>query len=123
MVLRSHNARVVDSGHDPQSLLQQSFNQCSVSESWLLRLDTRYPDTYPEVMEVHFPPELQTRLTHIATQQGRDAGELVQDVVAQYLESKTRFLEAVERGIVASERGEFVEEEAMDSRIEQMLQS
>ena len=31
------------------------------------------------------------------------------------------FLAAVERGIVAAERGEFIEEEEMDARVERMF--
>lgn len=74
-------------------------------------------------MEVHLTAELQAKLTHCATQQGRDADELVQDVLTRYLEDESRFLEAVEKGIAAAERGEFIEEEEMDARIEQMFKS
>ncbi len=37
------------------------------------------------------------------------------------LDDKVRFLAAVERGIAAANRGEFIEEEEMDARIERML--
>jgi predicted transcriptional regulator len=74
-------------------------------------------------MEVHVPPELQAKLTHLAAQQGREASEVVQDALTRYLEDETRFLEAVERGIAAAERGEFIEEEEMDTRIERMFHS
>jgi hypothetical protein len=38
---------------------------------------------------------------------------------SQHLTSdEARFLEAVEKGIAAAERGEFIEEEVMDARIE-----
>jgi hypothetical protein len=33
-------------------------------------------------MEVHFPPELEKKLTDLAALSGRPAGELVQDAVA-----------------------------------------
>jgi predicted transcriptional regulator len=33
----------------------------------------------------------------------------------------TRFLAAVEKGMAAAERGEFIEEEEMDARIERMF--
>jgi predicted transcriptional regulator len=72
-------------------------------------------------MEIHLTPELQAKLTHRATQQGRNPDEFVQDVLARYLDDEARFLEAVERGIAAAERGEFIEEEEMDARIEQMF--
>ena len=72
-------------------------------------------------MEVHLTPELQAKLTHCAAQQGRGADELVQDVLARYLEDEARFLEAVERGIRAADRGEFIEEADMDARVEAMF--
>ena len=74
-------------------------------------------------MEVHFTPEQQEKLANVAAQQGRGTDELVQRVLARYLEDETTFLEGVEKGIAAAERGEFIEEEEMDARVEQMLKS
>jgi hypothetical protein len=37
-------------------------------------------------MEVSFPPELEKKLNDLAAQTGRGAGELVQDVVAGYVD-------------------------------------
>jgi len=74
-------------------------------------------------MEVQLTPELESRLTHLAAQQGRVADELVQDILTRYLEDEARFLEGVERGIQAAERGEFIEEEEMDARVERMFKS
>ena len=36
-------------------------------------------------------------------------------------DDKARFLAGVEKGIAAAERGEFIEEEEMDARIERMF--
>jgi len=36
-------------------------------------------------MEVHFPPEMEKRLADLAAQTGREADELVQQVVAGYV--------------------------------------
>ena len=36
-------------------------------------------------------------------------------------DDEARFLAAVEKGIAAAERGEFIEEEEMDARIERMF--
>jgi DNA-directed RNA polymerase specialized sigma24 family protein len=35
-------------------------------------------------MEVHFAPDLQEKLVHAPPKQGRDAEDLVQDVLARY---------------------------------------
>ena len=76
-----------------------------------------------ESMEVHFPPELQARLAELAAQQGRDPTEIIEEVLSRYLEDEARFLKAVDRGIEAAERGEFIEEEEMHRRIEQMFRT
>ena len=74
-------------------------------------------------MEVHLPPDLQERLAQSAAKQGRDADELVQDVLARYLADETRFFEVVEswtdeerhaatshieEGFLQAERGESI---------------
>lgn len=69
-------------------------------------------------MEVHLTPEQQAQLAQIATQAGTAPERLVTNVVARYLDKEVRFLAAVEKGIAAAERGEFIEEEEMDARLE-----
>ena len=72
-------------------------------------------------MEVHFTPEQQRQLVQIATETGTVPERVVTNVVARYLDEKARFLAAVEKGIAAAERGEFIEEEEMDARVEAMF--
>ena len=74
-----------------------------------------------EGMEVQFTPEQQAQLTQIATKTGTAPGRLVAKVVARYLDEEARFLAAVEKRIAAAGRGEFIEEEAMDARLEAMF--
>ena len=76
-----------------------------------------------KAMEVHFTPEQQAKLAQIATQAGTVPERLVTNVVARYLDEETRFLAAVEKGIAAAERGEFIEEEEMDARLEAMFKA
>lgn len=73
-------------------------------------------------MEVHLSPEQQAKLTEIATKAGTAPERLVANVVARYLDEEVRFLAAVEKGIAAAERGEFVEEEEMDARVKAMFE-
>jgi predicted transcriptional regulator len=75
------------------------------------------------MMEVHFTPEREAQLAQIATRAGTDPERLVKDVLERYLDDEARFLEAVEKGIAAAERGEFIEEEEMDARINRMFKS
>lgn len=74
-------------------------------------------------MEVHFTPEEQAQLAQLATKVGTVPERLVANVVAHYLNEEARFLAAVEKGIAAAERGEFIEEEEMDARLEAMFKA
>jgi predicted transcriptional regulator len=72
-------------------------------------------------MEVHLTPEQEAQLAHIASQAGTAPERLVTKVVARYLDEEARFLAAVEKGIAAADRGEFISEEEMDARLEAMF--
>ncbi len=74
------------------------------------------------LMEVHFTPEQEAQLAQMATKAGTAPERFVKDVLVRYLDDEARFLAAVERGISAAARGEFIEEEEMDARIERMFQ-
>jgi predicted transcriptional regulator len=74
-------------------------------------------------MEVHLTPEQEAQLAQIASQAGTAPERLVTKVVARYLDEEARFLAAVEKGIAAAERGEFISEEEMDARLERMFKA
>jgi len=62
-------------------------------------------------------------LSQIAAHTGTAASDLVKDAALRLLEEDSRFRAAVRKGIEQADRGEFIEEEEMDGRIERMLQS
>ena len=62
-------------------------------------------------MEVHFSPEVETRLQQVAVASGKDAEQLIKDAVARMLENQARFIAGVQRGIEQADRGEFVDGE------------
>lgn len=72
-------------------------------------------------MEVRFTPEEEARLARIALQSGTNVEHLVKDAALRLIDEEARFLAAVEKGIAAAERGEFIEEDEMDARIERMF--
>jgi predicted transcriptional regulator len=74
-------------------------------------------------MEVHFTSEQETRLSQIASHSGTDTEQLVKHAALRLLEEDARFRAAVKKGLDAAARGDFIEEEEMDARIAQMLQS
>jgi predicted transcriptional regulator len=74
-------------------------------------------------MEVHFTPEQEAQLAHRAAEAGTNPERLAAGVVVRYLDEEARFLAAVEKGLAAAERGEFIEEEEMDARLEAMFKA
>jgi len=76
-----------------------------------------------KAMEVRFTPEQEAQLAQIAATAGTDAERLVKDAALRLLQEDARFRAAVREGIAQAERGEFIEEDDMDARLEQMLRS
>jgi predicted transcriptional regulator len=78
---------------------------------------------YAELMELHFTPEEEMHLSQIAAQEGTDAERLVKDAALRLLQEDARFRAAVREGVAQADRGQFIEQEEMDARLEQMLRS
>jgi len=75
-------------------------------------------------MEVHFTQEQEAQLARLARREGKlDAGELLKDAALRLLDDEARFRAAVLEGKSYADRGEFIEEEEMNARLEQMLRS
>jgi predicted transcriptional regulator len=72
-------------------------------------------------LEVNLSPEQEAQLAQLANKAGINPERLAKDVLLRYLDDEARFLASVERGIAAAERGEFIDEEEMDARIERMF--
>ena len=74
-------------------------------------------------MELQFAPEQEARLTKLAMLAGTDANGLVKDAAMRLLEEDNCFRAAVREGIAQADRGEFIEEQEMDARFEQLIRS
>jgi predicted transcriptional regulator len=74
-------------------------------------------------VEVRFTPEQEARLSQIATRAGPVAERLVKDAALRLLQEKARYRSAVRKGVAQADRSEFIEEEEMEARLEQMLHS
>jgi predicted transcriptional regulator len=75
-------------------------------------------------MEVHFTEDQEARLAQLARSAGKtDAGELLKEAALRLLDEDARFRAAVLEGGACADRGEFIEDEEMDTRFEQMLRS
>ncbi len=73
-------------------------------------------------MEVHLPHNQEAQLIDLAARTGRGTDELVQEAVARLLSHDEWFKQQVQIGIDQFNRGEFIEEEEMDARVERLLQ-
>lgn len=72
-------------------------------------------------MELILPAELQRKLDHVAAEQGRDARALVLEAVERLVNFDSWFADQVAVGVASAERGEFIEGDEMDRRIDGLL--
>jgi len=92
------------------------------SPEFSMLLDPRFSFIL-EDMELHLTPEQQAQLAQIAGRAGTAPERLATNVVARFLDEEGRFLAAVERGLEAADRGEFISEEEMDARLDAMFKT
>jgi len=69
-------------------------------------------------MEVRFDPDLQAKLTRLATEQGSDTEALVVEAVKRMVNYDEWFLQEVEKGLAAADRGEFIDHEDVKKLID-----
>jgi len=74
-------------------------------------------------MQLDFTPEQEARLAQIAVHAGTDPEHWVKDAVLRLLEDDASYRAAVREGLSQADRGEFIEEEEMDARFEDLLRS
>lgn len=63
-------------------------------------------------------PELQEKLSRLASEQGRDSEALVVEAVERMVNYDEWFLKEVEKGLAAADRDEFVENEDVKKLID-----
>ena len=73
--------------------------------------------------ESNFTPEQEAQIAEIAARTGTNPEAIVKDATMRLLNEDTHFRAAVLEAKVYADRGEFIEEEAMDARLEEMLRS
>lgn len=74
-------------------------------------------------MEVHFTTEQEARLAQIAAHEGTDTEHLVKDAALRLLDEDECFRAAVDEGIAAADRGEFVEDDEVRRWLEELERS
>lgn len=73
-------------------------------------------------MEVHLSPEKEAKLQELALRSGKNAAQVLAEVVDHLLDDEIAFRAAVRDGIAAIDRGEYLEEEEMNARIKRLTQ-
>ena len=74
-------------------------------------------------MQIEFTSKQEDQLALLASKAGTTPEQLVTNLIVRYLDEESRFLAAVEKGVAAAERGEFIEEEEMDARLKAMFKA
>lgn len=74
-------------------------------------------------MQIHFTPEQEAQLAQIASTSGTDTERLVKEAALRLIEEDARFRAAVNEGVAQADRGDFIEEKEMDTRLDRMLRS
>ena len=74
-------------------------------------------------MEISLAPELEAKLKQIASQTGKGANQVVQELVASYFDHDEWFKQEVEKGFASLDRGKFVSHKEVRRRMERVLGS
>jgi predicted transcriptional regulator len=69
-------------------------------------------------MEVNLPPDLESKLSRLAAERGRDKQALVQEAIERFVDYDEWFLREVEAGLAAADRGELIEHEDIGKLID-----
>ncbi len=74
-------------------------------------------------MEIFFSPELEAKLNRIASQTGKGASQVVQELVANNLDHNEWFRQEVEKGLASLDQGKSVSHEEVRRQVERILSS
>jgi predicted transcriptional regulator len=69
-------------------------------------------------MEVRLKPDLEAKLSRLASEQGRDRESLVLEAVERMVNYDEWFVQEIEKGLAAADRGEFLEHEEIRKLID-----
>jgi predicted transcriptional regulator len=81
------------------------------------------PSPTLKAVEVQLPQNQEARLNDLAARTGKTPDDLIREAIARLLDHDEWFKEQVQVAMDQIARGEFIEEEEMDARIERRLQS
>jgi predicted transcriptional regulator len=68
-------------------------------------------------MEIPLSPETESCLKRLAEDAGRDADQFAAELLQRFAQQDSAFRAAVQRGIEDADRGDLIDEDAMDARV------
>ena len=74
-------------------------------------------------MEIQLKPELADKLNQIASQSGRQANQIVEELVETYIDHDRWFRQEVKKGLAQLDREEFVDHDQVMARIDRLFRS
>lgn len=74
-------------------------------------------------MEVRLTPEKEAQLARLASETGREADALAEEVINDYLAQHNRFVEAVRAGEAAIEQGDYLTHGQVGIQVNLLLRS
>ena len=74
-------------------------------------------------MEISLTPEVEAGLARIAADAGKPADQVVQELIASYVDHDAWFKGEVQKGLDSLDRGKFVSHEEVGRQIERILES
>jgi predicted transcriptional regulator len=72
-------------------------------------------------MEVNLPPEVETKLAHLASQRGTDAQALVRTAIETFVDYDDWFIREVEKGLAQIDQGAVLAHETVGARLEKRM--
>jgi predicted transcriptional regulator len=72
-------------------------------------------------MEISLTPDIEASLARIAAEAGKPADQVVQELVASYVDHDDWFKREVQKGLNSLDGGKFVSHEEVGRRIERIL--
>lgn len=69
-------------------------------------------------MELDFTPDIQSKLTRLAAQLGRDKKALVREAMERFVNYDEWFVGEVDKALAAADRGELIDHEAIGNLID-----
>jgi predicted transcriptional regulator len=89
----------------------------------LIRIGDWRVRAYNIAMEISLAPEVEARLARIASEAGKPANQVVQELVANYVDHDEWFKREVQKGLDSLDGGKFVSHEEVGRQIERILRS